>query len=403
MVSPQKIGIIFPEVSKEPLLDLPPMIQKNLEMTYIKDREVLYSDVDINQHMNNTRYIQWALDLIDFDWEYSVGDQKVSQRDFNRLLKNAGKIVEFKGKMVYLTKEDAERLKKQKDAHSNASLNKTVLLASALTGTFDNEQVLFEPNVKKAFAELLKKDEIEVPKQINAQLRAYQVRGFNWLMHNLNMGMGSIIADDMGLGKTIQVISAIAKLKDQGELQDKCVLVVLPATLLYNWEHELKRFAPQLDFKIVYGQKPETLESKDHDLFLTTYNYLVHNEELFTNLQLRLLVVDEAQNIKNSKTQASTVLRKLKRDCTIAMTGAVVMIMLYTWGNRHDEREARTSEIFALVDWTTIFFFAGLFAIVYGLEESGVLVLLGQKFVEFSRRVSHVEQNHSGCWNRKES
>ena len=69
---------------------------------------------------------------------------------------------------------------------------------------------------------------------------------------------------------------------------------------------------------------------------------------------------------------------------TIAMTGAVVMIMLYTWGNRHDEREARTSEIFALVDWTTIFFFAGLFAIVYGLEESGVLVLLGQKFVEFS-------------------
>lgn len=264
------------------------------------------------------------MDLIDFDWEYSVGDQKVSQRDFNRLLKNAGKIVEFKGKMVYLTKEDAERLKKQKDAHSNASLNKTVLLASALTGTFDNEQVLFEPNVKKAFAELLKKDEIEVPKQINAQLRAYQVRGFNWLMHNLNMGMGSIIADDMGLGKTIQVISAIAKLKDQGELQDKCVLVVLPATLLYNWEHELKRFAPQLDFKIVYGQKPETLESKDHDLFLTTYNYLVHNEELFTNLQLRLLVVDEAQNIKNSKTQASTVLRKLKRDCTIAMTGTPV-------------------------------------------------------------------------------
>ena len=67
MVSPQKIGIIFPEVSKEPLLDLPPMIQKNLEMTYIKDREVLYSDVDINQHMNNTCYIQWALDLIDFD------------------------------------------------------------------------------------------------------------------------------------------------------------------------------------------------------------------------------------------------------------------------------------------------------------------------------------------------
>ena len=69
---------------------------------------------------------------------------------------------------------------------------------------------------------------------------------------------------------------------------------------------------------------------------------------------------------------------------TIAMTGAVVMIMLYTWGNRHDEREARTSEIFALVDWTTIFFFAGLFSIVYGLETSGVLHLLGNKFIDYT-------------------
>ena len=69
---------------------------------------------------------------------------------------------------------------------------------------------------------------------------------------------------------------------------------------------------------------------------------------------------------------------------TIALFGATIAMLLYTWGNRHDEREAKTAEIFTLVDWTTIFFFAGLFAIVYGLEETGVLLLLGNKFVELT-------------------
>ena len=67
---------------------------------------------------------------------------------------------------------------------------------------------------------------------------------------------------------------------------------------------------------------------------------------------------------------------------TIAIFGAVILLMLYTWGNNHSDREHKVEEAFGLVDWTTIFFFAGLFAIVYGLEESGVLALMGNKFIE---------------------
>ena len=82
MVSPQKIGIVFPKASQEPLLDLPPAIQKNLEMKYIKEREVLYSDVDINQHMNNTRYVEWALDFIDFEKHHQcyISDMNIQYR-----------------------------------------------------------------------------------------------------------------------------------------------------------------------------------------------------------------------------------------------------------------------------------------------------------------------------------
>lgn len=69
---------------------------------------------------------------------------------------------------------------------------------------------------------------------------------------------------------------------------------------------------------------------------------------------------------------------------TIAICGAAVLLMLYTWGNRHDEREAKTAEALALVDWTTIFFFTGLFVVVYGLEETGVLKLLGQEFIKLT-------------------
>ena len=69
---------------------------------------------------------------------------------------------------------------------------------------------------------------------------------------------------------------------------------------------------------------------------------------------------------------------------TIAICGAAVLLLLYTWGNRHDEREAKTAEALAMVDWTTIFFFSGLFVIVYGLEETGVLTLLGQEFIKMT-------------------
>lgn len=82
MVSPQKIGITFPEAPLEHLLELPPAIQKDMEFQYITERKVLYSDVDINQHMNNTRYVEWALDFIDFDKHHQcfISDLNIQYR-----------------------------------------------------------------------------------------------------------------------------------------------------------------------------------------------------------------------------------------------------------------------------------------------------------------------------------
>lgn len=87
----------------------------------------------------------------------------------------------------------------------------------------------------------------------HSPLRPYQVRGYSWFMRNLRAGMGAIIADDMGLGKTLQVITVLEKLRLDGELDVKQVLVVVPTTLLANWKREIARFAPNLTVSLFYG------------------------------------------------------------------------------------------------------------------------------------------------------
>ncbi|MDZ7844385.1 MAG: SNF2-related protein [Anaerolineales bacterium] len=92
-----------------------------------------------------------------------------------------------------------------------------------------------------------------LPAALQARLRPYQRRGFAWLYRNARAGLGSIIADDMGLGKTLQVIAAIARLKEDGELEAGKALIIVPTSLLTNWQREVERFAPALAVAIYHG------------------------------------------------------------------------------------------------------------------------------------------------------
>ncbi len=164
-----------------------------------------------------------------------------------------------------------------------------------------------------------RKAEARVPEGFVGTLRHYQLEGLRWLNALAAAGLGGVLADDMGLGKTVQTLVHVLALKDAGEL-DHPVLVVAPTSLLPNWEAEITRYTPSLRTLTVHGpQRAEQLAQLDgHDLILTSYALLPRDLKAYKRHRFALLVLDEAQQVKNPRTQArraACVLRAARRVC----------------------------------------------------------------------------------------
>jgi superfamily II DNA or RNA helicase len=160
------------------------------------------------------------------------------------------------------------------------------------------------------------------PKKLKATLRPYQEQGLAWLQLLREFGFGAILADDMGLGKTIQTIAHILVEKEAGRLREPA-LIVAPTSTLPNWLAELAQFAPSL--KVVYAQgsdRKKVLGSlKKADVVLTTYPLLARDKEELNRTGYHLLVLDEAQYIKNSKTTSWQAAREIRASHRICLTG----------------------------------------------------------------------------------
>ncbi len=176
---------------------------------------------------------------------------------------------------------------------------------------------------------------------MKAELRAYQQTGYAWLRFVTRLGLGACLADDMGLGKTIQVISLLLDLKR--DRQKKASLLVVPASLIANWKAELARFAPSLSFGVAHPSEVNAHAGelgRDHadrlDLIITTYGMIVRNEWMKT-YQWRLVILDEAQAIKNSGTKQTRAVKELTAASRIALTGTPV--------------ENRLSDLWSLFDF----------------------------------------------------
>lgn len=163
---------------------------------------------------------------------------------------------------------------------------------------------------------------LEAPRGFRGTLRPYQREGLAWLHFLARAGLGGILADDMGLGKTVQVLAHILDEKRRGHPQ-KPVLIIAPTSLLGNWRDEAARFTPELSLLVLHGSKRRERypEIKKHDVVITTYPLLPRDRSYLLEQQVSLLVLDEAQAIKNSKSQAARVVRKIKAERRLAMTG----------------------------------------------------------------------------------
>ena len=162
----------------------------------------------------------------------------------------------------------------------------------------------------------------EEPHGFTATLRDYQREGLAWLAFLSDAGLGGILADDMGLGKTVQVLAHIVDEKQRGRLTEP-VLVVAPTSLIGNWCDETARFAPGLRVLVLHGSARSARYAAidDHDLIITTYPLLSRDRTRLLEAKFSLLVLDEAQAIKNARSLAAQVVRDIPATRRLAMTG----------------------------------------------------------------------------------
>lgn len=164
----------------------------------------------------------------------------------------------------------------------------------------------------------------ELPKDLNADLRSYQVYGFKWLNVLYDCGFGGILADEMGLGKTLQVISLLAY-RNKEKIKS---LIVTPASLVYNWYAEFNKFAPFIKVGMVVGNKDErsTLLTRRHeyDVLITSYDLLKRDIDLYSDISFDVEVIDEAQYIKNQTTGAAKAVKEIDSKKRFALTGTPI-------------------------------------------------------------------------------
>ncbi len=161
----------------------------------------------------------------------------------------------------------------------------------------------------------------KLPKTFDAELRPYQIDGYDWLSRLANWGVGACLADDMGLGKTLQALALLVERAENGG-----ALVVAPVSVCRNWIKEAQRFSPTLKFQLFGdGDRKAQVESLGkYDVLVTSYNLLQLEEELFTSQKFATIVLDEAQAIKNRTTKRSKTVMNLQADFRLITTGTPI-------------------------------------------------------------------------------
>lgn len=277
---------------------------------------------DLEDIFNNTSSGKISLDdILDFSYEIALGDEKISMEEFESLVASNSGLIKYKDKYVLIDKDENKKVLEQIIKANHSKLTRLELIHASMSGQLEQYDFDYDEAFANIIKDFTKPSEVTSPKELKGTLRPYQKTGLKWLWTNISKGFGCCMADDMGLGKTIQVISLILKMKEENTLK-KPILVICPTTLLGNWMKELEMFAPNLKAAIYHGSERK-LDLKN-DIVLTTYAIMRIDVEELKKESWGMLVVDEAQNIKNPDTAQTLAVKSIKSDIKIAMTGTPV-------------------------------------------------------------------------------
>jgi hypothetical protein len=285
--------------------------------------------------------------LLDFSVHVTFDGQSLDDEELRAILESSGSLVTLKGKWVELDRDKlAEALKHWKGVERAAQdggisffAGMRMLSGANLEGDAASEipeaakewfGVSAGQHLEEVLQELRHPDRATdaTPPGMRAELRPYQQIGVHWLQLMTRLGLGACLADDMGLGKTIQIIGLLLHQRESRTRMQNPSLLVVPASLIANWKAEIARFAPSLSVSIAHpsemaedGKAPEMCVNCD--LVITTYNMLARLDFL-RRREWKLVILDEAQAIKNSGTRQARAVKELRASCRIALTGTPV-------------------------------------------------------------------------------
>jgi superfamily II DNA or RNA helicase len=288
---------------------------------------------------------------VDLNWQLTLDDNPLSEAEMTALAAAADRLVRLRERWVLIDPDTARRARER----DLGELTAAQALGAALTGQIAVDGHDVPCAAAGRLVDLIgmlhdanSQDAVYMPAGLNAILRGYQRRAVQWLARTTALGFGALLADDMGLGKTLTVI-AFHVHRATGP-----TLVVCPASLLANWEREFARFAPDIPVRRYHGPGRSLEDFTSGQVIVTTYGTLLRDADRLAAIRWDVVVADEAQQVKNHRSQAARALRSLPASARIAVTGTPV--------------ENSLSELWAILDWTNpgLFGTLGVFRERYG-------------------------------------
>ncbi|MEN8908027.1 MAG: DEAD/DEAH box helicase [Clostridiales bacterium] len=321
----------------------------NKETSFKIDLDIKNSNDDYEQNENLKDKSKLNLgQILDYEWNVSVNDVDLNEKELKRLANTKVPFMKINGNWVKLTPEQLTNFKLLWEEHKK-EIKINDLLKDKLEGkshfkgiklgNIDREDSIEE--FLETMSDINKIDLIDEPVGLEAKLRKYQKLGFSWLVYLREKNIGACLADDMGLGKTIQLISLLVY-ERENSITELPTLIVCPTSLIGNWNKEISKFAPSLKVFIHHGNHRKSSDKfrnivSDNNVVITSFLVVQKDEKLLNTVKWSGLILDEAQNIKNSGTKQTRAIKRIKSEYKIALTGTPV--------------ENKLSELWSIMDF----------------------------------------------------